>query len=248
VDINPYYWNNYNQLGGAYAALGQNENALKSFQRITELEPDRATGWANMGIIYKQQSRWNDAIKMFNKAIDLTPAPLYYSNLGAAYLVLGQYNEAAPMFEKAVDLSPNNALYQRNLADAYRFSGQTAKAMAAYDKAIALAYNAYKVNPRDAANLGQLAICYAKKGVGQQAMNFIGQARAIDPNDNGLLYKEAVIHAIAGRTGEALTRLSDALKKGYSLQEATSDPDLKALRDTDEFKRLLSQLSKKPAP
>jgi serine/threonine-protein kinase len=171
---------------------------------------------------------------------------LYYSNLGAAYLVLGRYNEAAPMFEKAVALSPNSPLYERNLADAYRFSGQTDKAMTAYDKAIALAFNAYKVNPSDAGNIGLLAICYAKKGDGKQAMNFIGQARAIDPNDNGLVYKEAVIHAIAGRTGEALARLSEALKKGYSLQEATSDPDLKALRDTDEFKRILTELSRKP--
>ena len=245
TEINPNYWSNYNFLGGAYAALGQNDKALAAFRRITELEPDRATGWANMGVIYKQQSRWNDSIVMFNKAIALAPTQaLYYSNLGAAYLVLGQYNEAAPMFEKAVELAPNEVLYQRNLADAYRFSGQTAKAMAAYDKAIALAFNAYRVTPRNATNLGQLAICYAKKGDDKQATKFIADARAIDQADNGLMYKEAVIHALAGRTQPALASLTAALQKGYSRQEARSDLDLKSLRDTPEFKKLVEE----PAP
>src|SRR5579883_967964 len=246
TEMNPYFWNNYNQLGAAYVGLGENEKALSAFQKVTQLEPDRATGWANIGIVYERQSRWNDSIAMFQKAIELAPNPLYYSNLGAAYLVLGRYNDAAPMFEKAVELAPNEVLYQRNLADAYRFSGQTAQAQAAYDKAIQLAYKTYQVNPRNAANLGQLAICYAKKGDGRKAAEFIAQARAIDPNDNSLMYKDAVIHALSGRASEALASLAEALRKGYSLQEATSEPDLKSLRDTPDFKKLVAELAAQP--
>jgi tetratricopeptide (TPR) repeat protein/TolB-like protein len=244
TEVNPYLWNNYNLLGAAYAAQGQNEKALAAFQRVTELEPDRANGWANIGIIYKQLSRWNDSIAMFKRAISLAPmSPLHYSNLGAAYLVLGQYADAVPLFQKAVDLAPNDVLYQRNLADAFRLMGQRDKAMAAYDKAIALAFNAYKVNPRDAKNLAQLATCYAKKGDDKRAMEFMGQATAIDPNDNSILFKQGIIHALAGRTSQALASLSDALHKGYSVQEAKSDPELKALRETPEFKKLLADLA-----
>jgi serine/threonine-protein kinase len=170
-------------------------------------------------------------------------SPLHYSNLGAAYLVLGQYADAVPLFQKAVDLAPNDVLYQRNLADAFRLMGQRDKAMAAYDKAIALAFNAYKVNPRDAKNLAQLATCYAKKGDDKRAMEFMGQATAIDPNDNSILFKQGIIHALAGRTSQALASLSDALHKGYSVQEAKSDPELKALRETPEFKKLLADLA-----
>ncbi len=51
-----------------------------------------------------------------------------------------------------------------DLGDAYRLSGDKAKAKPAYDQAIALALKALRVNPQDAATLGDLAFYYAKSG------------------------------------------------------------------------------------
>ena len=246
TETNPYYWQNFNALGTAYFRLGKNEQALQSFRRVTELEPDRAAGFANLGVIYYQQSKWNEAIPMFQKAIALQPTPNYYSNLGTTYFFTGRYQDAAPMFEKAVAMSPNDVLFRWNLADAYRWSGQKDKALASYDKAIELAYQTYRVNPRDAENLGYLAICYAKKGDDAQARQFLERALALDPKNNRLIYDGAIVHALAGRNREALASLSLALRNGYSLQEATNDPELKSVRALPEFAQTVRELPAAP--
>ena len=243
TEVNPYLWTNYSSLGNAYFKLGENEQALAAFQHITELDPGRAEGWAAIGAVYFQMGRWSECLSRFQKAVDLRPEALFYSNLGTAYFFLGRYDEAANEFEKAVSMEPNNDDLRVNLGDAYRWSGQTAKAAATYDQAISLAYKSIQVNPKNAGALGNLGVCYAKKGDSKQALKFIARARSIDPKDNSLMYEEATIHALAGKTNEALASLTDALRNGYPIQEARSDPEFKNLRTIAQFNRLGNEIS-----
>jgi len=244
TEVNPYLWTNYNQLGVAYFQLGQNDKAMKAFQHVTELNPDRAEGWANVGAVLYQQGKWNESIPNFQKAIELQPNALYFYNLGTTYLYLGRYDDAAKMFEKAVSITGNNARFRVSLADAYRWSGQTAKAAATYEQAISLAFKSIQVNPQDSEALGYLAISYAKKNDPKQAAQFIARARAIDQQNNELMYDEAVVHALAGETKEALGSLQQALRSGYSLKQVQGDPDLKPVRALPEFAQLSANIDK----
>jgi len=214
VEINPYYWFNYNQLGVAYVQAGTYDKALEAFRKVTELEPDRASGYGNIGVVYYRQGKWDQSIPAFQKAIELSPTFRYYSNLGVAYFYLGKYAEAAGMFQKAVDMNPSEFLAVGNLADAYRWLGQKDKAAAAYERAIGLAFKAFEVNPRKASTLGSLAAYYAKKGELGRASEYIRRARAIDPNENSLIYKEAVIDTLSSKPALALEALKEALAKG----------------------------------
>src|SRR5262249_49109758 len=128
----------------------------------------------------------------------------------------------------------------------YLYSGQKEKAAALYDRAIALCFKAYQVNPRDAANLGYLALYYARKSDDARAIDYIRRARSINGNDSDLIYKEAIIHTIAGKQVEAIQSLREAFQKGYTPEEAKNDPDLRALRAIPEFNRLLQEFSRKP--
>jgi serine/threonine-protein kinase len=247
TEVNPYLWTNFNQLGAAHFQLGDNTQALQAWQRITELAPDRPEGWANVGVVYYRQGKWNECIPKFQKAIDLQPKAAYYSNLGSAYFYLARYDEAAKMFEKSVSMTPNDAVIHTNLADAYRWSGQGAKATATYDEAISLAYKSIQINPQNAEALGSLAICYAKKGDTRQALQFIARARSIDQKNNWLMYEQVTVETLAGQFSEALVSLGQAVRSGYSLEEAKSDPELKRLRETPEFAKLVAELSGKPA-
>jgi len=149
------------------------------------------------------------------------------------------------MFEKAVALSPKNEQLMGNLADAYRWSGHKEQASATYDKAIGLAYQQLQVNPRSASVMGDLALYYAKKSDAPHARQYIRQARGIDPADLQLIYDQAEVEALAGNQAEALGALKEALEKGYSPEEARSDPELAGLRGLPEFERLVNQLAKK---
>lgn len=244
--VNPYYWNNFNQLGYAYFQLGRNDEAIAQFNQVIGLEPNRPTGYAFKGAVLLREGKFDEAVPLLQKANDLQPSAQAVSNVGFAYYHAGKYGEAQTKFAQAVTMAPKEAIYRGNLADAYRASNQRDKAMAAYDEAIRIAFASYQVNPQDAATIGNLAIYYAKKGDAQRALDFIQKARAIDSKANALMYKEATIDAIAGRTPDALKMLGDALRNGFSLQEANSDPELVNLRKTPEYARLQQEIATQP--
>src|SRR5579884_538945 len=235
VKANPYYWSNHYQLGVACLRLGRNKEALAEFQKVTELNPGHASAYNNIGAIYERESRFDESIRMFQKAIQLQPYAGPYSNLGTEYFFLGRYQDAIPMFEKAVELSPNDEVAAGNLADAYRQAGEKEKARATYERAIRLAYKELEVNPQNAGALGSLARYYAQNGDPAKGAEFIARARAINSADNELMYNEAVVDALGGRTQQALNVLEDALANGYSLEEARRDPDLKSVRALPGF-------------
>ena len=147
------------------------------------------------------------------------------------------------MFEKAVAMKPNEEWITGNLADGYRWNGQKEKSLATYDKAIALAYKELQVNPRNASTMGDLAGYYAKKGDRAQSVEWISRARSIDPNGVELIYQAAIVHALANRSEDALKDLREAFQKGYSTEQARTDPEFGSLQSRPEFANLLAEFS-----
>jgi serine/threonine protein kinase/tetratricopeptide (TPR) repeat protein len=245
VRSNPYYWYNHNRLGGAYLAWGENDKALEEFQQVTRLAPDNPIGYQNQGAVFLRLGRWNDSIPVLQRTLDLQPDAATYSNLGTAYFYLKRYEDAIKMNEKAVEMSPKDEQLAGNLGDAYRTAGHTPQANAAYDKAIQLAFQQLQVNPKSAEATGDLALYYSKKGSAAQALQYIRQARSLDPADVQLVYDQAQIYASADKQKEALTSLKEAFQKGYPPDEAQNDPELAKLKALPEFVRLVSQYSRK---
>jgi tetratricopeptide (TPR) repeat protein len=225
--------------------MGENEKALACFRRVTELEPGNQRGYANIGAIYFQQGKYNECIPAFQKALQLQPNFASYSNIGTAYFYLKRYDDAVKMFEKAVEMNPNQQVPVGNLADAYRLVGQQEKARATYDNAIALAYKDLQVNPREAGTMGYLALYYARKGDLTRAVDFIHRARSINPADVNLVYQEAIVDILADRRSDALATLRAAFEKGYSTEEAESEPDFGSLQSSPEFQKLIDKYSRK---
>jgi tetratricopeptide (TPR) repeat protein len=246
VEINPYYWYNYNFLGAACFGLGEVDKAVAAFKRVTELAPDWADGYNNLGGAYFEQGKWREAVDAYRRSLSLDQKSGYaYANLGTAFYYLGQYNDAAKSLEKAVQLDPTSHENIAGLADVYLQLGQRDKAMSNYEAAIKLALKAYAVNNRDAMTMGPLALYYAKKGDFNRAENFIAKARAIDATHNVLVYNDAMIKALSGKPAEALKLLGEAIKKGFSVEMVKSDPELAGLRATPEFAALIKASSRK---
>jgi tetratricopeptide (TPR) repeat protein len=245
TQVNPFYWKNYNLLGIAYGRFAEYEKGIAAFRQVLQLDPKNADAYGNIGVAYFREGKWNECIQAFQKSLQLKPFATFYANLGAAYLYQGNNAEAINVLQKAMELAPNEQLVVGALANGYRYSGQKEKAMALYDRAIALCFKAFEVNPKDAGNLGFLALYHAKKGDQNRAVEYIHRARAINGNDVQLIYKEALIDAIAGKQAEALASLREAFQKGYAPEEAKDDPELKVLRASPEFDKLLKEFSRK---
>jgi eukaryotic-like serine/threonine-protein kinase len=245
VKANPYYWSNHNTLGGAYFQFGDSDKALQEYQRVAELASDNPIGYQNIGAVYFRLGKWNDAITAFQKSLNIQPDPTVYANIGTAEFFLKRYDESIKMYQKAVEMSPRDEELMGDLADAYRAAGQKEQANTAYDKAIQLAFQQLQVNPKLASVTSHLALYYAKKGDAMHALTYMKQARSLDAEDLQLLYYEVEVKSLAGHQQEAITTLRQALKRGYSPEEAMSDPELGSLKSLPEFTKLVNEFSTK---
>ena len=243
IDVNPYYSGHHIDLENAYFSLGDTGKALEEAKRVTELQPDSVHGWDNLGNAYERAGRYDESIAAYQKSIELSPTWSAYSNLGNSYFVLKRYSDSVKAFEKATELGPNQELAMGNLADAYRASGQKDKAAATYEKAIALAFQDLQVNPQNTGAMGDLALYYAKKGDGQHGMEFIQRARAIDRKDVSLIYIQATVENLSGKTADALRSLREAFSKGFPVKDAQADPEFANLQNLPDFQSLVKQFN-----
>jgi serine/threonine protein kinase/tetratricopeptide (TPR) repeat protein len=246
IEINPYYWYNYNALGSAYFRFGKDDLALQAYQKVTEIAPTIPSGYANMGAVYLRDGKYDQASQQFESALKQDPNfTVAISGLGNAYLFNKRYADAARMFEKQVSLNPNDETGTGNLGDAYRWAGDQQKANATYDRAIALAQKNLQVNPRDAETMGSLALYYGKKGDATLAQQYIRRARAINGESVELIYIQGVVEALAGRDDEAVKTLTESFAKGYPVDQARTDRELDRLQQRPEFAKLLRASSPK---
>ena len=137
VEVEPkhkYAWNN---LGLAYLAMRQNDDAIAAFQKAVDVNPYDEFAFNNLGRAYWQQRKYEDAASAFHKQLEINPLDKFaHTNLGAMYAEWHKYDEAAPELEKAASLTPNDPALQVSLGDAYLNLGQDDKALAAFDHAI----------------------------------------------------------------------------------------------------------------
>jgi len=137
VDVEPknkYAWNN---LGLAYLALRQGDNAVAAFKKALDVNPYDEFAYNNLGRAYWQDRKYDDAVTAFHQQLENNPLDKFaHANLGAMYAEWHKYDLAAPELEKAASLTPNDAGLQVSLGDAYLNLGQDDKALAAFDRAI----------------------------------------------------------------------------------------------------------------
>jgi tetratricopeptide (TPR) repeat protein len=129
-----------------------------------------------MALIYTLELKYEEAIKEYNKAIDLNPNnPDYHKNKGNALCELQRYEEAIEEFNIAIGLNPNNPDYHNNKGNALAVLGRYDEAIKEYDIAIGLNPN----NPDYHNNKGN---ALAVLGRYDEAIKEYDKALAIDPN------------------------------------------------------------------
>jgi tetratricopeptide (TPR) repeat protein len=133
---NKFAWNN---LGLAYLALRENDQAIGAFQKQLEINPYDEFANNNLGRTYWQMRQYDDAVRAFSKQLETNPLDKFaHANLGVMYAEWHKYDLAVAELEKASSLTPDSPELQVSLGDAYLNLGQDDKALAAFDHAIEL--------------------------------------------------------------------------------------------------------------
>ncbi len=236
IHLQPGNWSAYNSLGKLHLQQARYDKAGDAFKRVTELSPDNSRAYFNLGAAFYFLQRPDDARAAFQRSIRLQPTGFAYSNLGTLEFSVGNYVASAKAFEEAVKRIPDDYQLWFNLADAYRWTpGLRERAAKAYDRAIALGTQALQINPRDAAVHATLARSFAKTGKLDDANREIQRALELDPRSPEILYRAAIVAAVAGRKQEALDRIAGAVATGYPAALIARDPEFEALRREESF-------------
>jgi tetratricopeptide (TPR) repeat protein len=92
----------HEQAGVAAQKQGQLDVAISEFKKATELNPESAAAFFDLGTVYMQAHRYRDAIKPLKKALELKGEfPGLHESLGYALLSQGYTAEAIPQFQAA---------------------------------------------------------------------------------------------------------------------------------------------------
>ena len=99
-----------NNLGVAYMNQQRSEQALESFQRAYELDPELYAARLNVGIALLNSQRYDEAREILAEATQQEPAnPRVWYNLGLLDNNLGQAEQALEAFQRVVQLDSEDA-------------------------------------------------------------------------------------------------------------------------------------------
>ncbi len=112
--------------------------------------------------------------------------------------------------------------------------------MNAYRHALQLIEERLELKPDDARALILGAGALASLGEQTKALDFVGRALAVDPDDPGILYNIACSYGCLGKPDDAIEALERAVDKGYAHKEwMENDPDLESIRTSPRYQALL---------
>ena len=99
----------WNELGELFVKTGSSDEAINAFQQAIELEPHDGTSYGNLAHTLVAQNRYQEAIPLYQKSIDLLPdnkeKAAAWNRLGNVYRKLNDYDSAIKAYQKAVVLA-----------------------------------------------------------------------------------------------------------------------------------------------
>jgi hypothetical protein len=114
-------------LGLAYVAVGERDHLPeyldRGFQLLNSVRDsfrDDDTVLTSLGVVHLRKGRNQEALSLFQKALDLRPgAATYYVNLAAALAETGDNEKAIRHLNRAIELDPSLEVAYRRLVEIY---------------------------------------------------------------------------------------------------------------------------------
>lgn len=192
-------------LGVLLSSRGAQQEAISFALRATQLDPNAALMWVNLGNVYMQGNDFVNATVAFSKATQLAPdkADAFY-NMGNALRCLGKWDDAKTAYEKALAITPAFLLAKNNLALVY-------EQLEDYPKAIDEMKTLLNVEPNYAEGWLNLCKICEKSGDYDLGLEAGNRACKLMPDNPNCWFGLGVILNRLQRDEEALTVYHKAL-------------------------------------
>ncbi len=128
--------NRFHKLGYRLMKSGRYEEAIKSFEKALELNPQRNNSYFNIGASYERLKQYPEALESYSKELLVDPAEDAASyRLGRVMVKMKDYEKGIEMLDRALDEKKRSgAHYYRGLA--YEGLGNSAEAILSYKAAL----------------------------------------------------------------------------------------------------------------
>ncbi len=230
----------YGDMGNALYGASRYSEALSAFEKAIELSPGSSVNLTRAGATAQAMGERQRALEFYERANAIQPRAETFSNMGTIYYGLGDYAKAARSYEGALLIRPLSAVTHRNLGDAYLHLGRKDDARRAYQEAVQRAETEVSVSPSDARAIARLAVYQAKAGDDLAAQRNLKRAQSIAPRDAQVFQRAAVVHVLAGRHGEAMQAIEQAIAAGVAARLILEEEDFEPLRSLPRFAAMVS--------
>ncbi|MET0401104.1 MAG: social motility TPR repeat lipoprotein Tgl [Cystobacter sp.] len=114
-----------------HLAFNRPQEAIVHYEKALKVRPSFSEAKTNLGNVYLSQSRYDEAIALYEQALNdmLYPTPfIAQGNMGWALYKKGNKEQGVQNIKAAVTLNPNFCLGYRNLGTIYEESGELSDA------------------------------------------------------------------------------------------------------------------------
>ncbi len=179
--------------------------AIKSFQKVVDLNPKNDKAFNNMGIAFYYMGKYEEAIKNYQKVIDLNHEDdIAYNNLGVAFDEVGKYEEAIENYQKTIDLNPKKDKASYNLGVAFDEVSKSEEAIENYQKTI-------DPNPKKDKAFYNLGLAFDNMGNYKEAIENYQKAIDLNPKDDTAFVNLGNAFDDMSKTEEAIENYQKAI-------------------------------------
>ncbi len=200
-------------LRGVMAYERGDAAAARYFEHSVAAAPQHVSAHLNLGIVYREFGRLDEAERCFRRALNFAPElPAAHFSLGNLLLARGAAEEAIAAFEAVLAADPGHTAARNNLALALRASGRTDAAAAEYEKMLTLDRNNVDA-------LINLAALRNEQGRYAEAAEHAARALDLVPDAHEAANNLAVALLAEGQTERAEEVLSAAVARTDGVPE-----------------------------
>jgi len=147
-----------------------------------------ASDWNNEGDAFYKEKNYEEAIKCFNKAIEMDSCnSLYWSNKGYTLYTLGRYEEAIECYDRVLSIAPEDDVIWTERGLALYELGRDEEALESFNNALA-------INPDYETAWTGKGLALYKLGRYEEALESFNNALALNPDyEDALKGKEAAL-------------------------------------------------------
>jgi len=119
--------------------LNNLEKSQENYQLSIKQDPDSIPAIINLGILFQEQERYEEAVIQFKKAMMINPNDeKIYNNLGLSYFKMHLYENSLEEYKKAINLNPRYEEAIFSLGNSYDMIGNHGQAIKEFEKVIAI--------------------------------------------------------------------------------------------------------------